>query len=94
MNFKSGQSQISNTLKEAASRLEDPDFSTHQWMIERLLYNDRILHIENTFNTSNSTSACNFPAPKGWKYFQLVTVSHDRNKDNVCHTKLESKIET
>ena len=94
MNFKSGQSQISNTLKEAASRLEDPDFSTPMDSLNGFCttIGCHTLRILLTPVTVHQT--CNFPAPKGWKYFQLVTVSHDRNKDNVCHTKLESKIET
>ncbi len=49
---------------------------------------------QNSFNNSNNKSAGNFPSFEGSKNSQSVTLSHDRSKDNACHTEYESKIDT
>ena len=53
-----------------------------------------MLNSKNPFNICNNKSAGNFPSPEGSKNFQSVTMSHDRSKNDACHTEYESKIDT
>lgn len=53
-----------------------------------------MLNSKNPFNISDNKSAGNFPSTESSKDFQSVTLSHDRNKNDACHTEHESKIDT